>query len=114
MNNEKQLRKIVLYGNYFDDFFNGLDKKSRDKVLWVLKLIEDLPVIPKIYFKHLKTSQGIYEVRISYAGNIFRVFCFFNKDKEIVLLNAFRKTTNKTPLLELEKAIKLRKEYEKQ
>ena len=39
-------------------------------------------------------------------------FCFFDKGKLIVLANGFQKKEQKTPKKEIEKALKIKKEYE--
>jgi len=54
---------------------------------------------------------GLYEIRIEYQSNIYRVFCCFDKGKLIVLLNGFQKKTQKTPRNEIEKAMRIKNEY---
>ncbi|WP_349677712.1 MULTISPECIES: type II toxin-antitoxin system RelE/ParE family toxin [unclassified Flavobacterium] len=50
-------------------------------------------------------------IRVEYQSNIYRIFCCFDKGNLVVLFNAFQKKTQKTPNSELEKAIRLKKEY---
>jgi len=57
-------------------------------------------------------QDGLYEVRVKLASDIFRIFCFFDQDKLIVLANGFQKKTQKTPKQEIEKALKIKEEYE--
>ena len=57
-------------------------------------------------------QDGLYEVRVKLASDIFRIFCFFDQDKLIVLANGFQKKTQKTAKQEIEKALKIKKEYE--
>ena len=45
------------------------------------------------------------------GSNIWRVFCFFDEGKLVILLNGFQKKTQKTPSSEIEKAGKLIAEY---
>ena len=45
------------------------------------------------------------------GSNIWRVFCFFDGERLVILLNGFQKKTQKTPRNEIEKALKLMKEY---
>ncbi|WP_342747918.1 type II toxin-antitoxin system RelE/ParE family toxin [Mongoliibacter ruber] len=45
------------------------------------------------------------------VSNIWRVFCFFDEGKLVILLNGFQKKTQKTPTKEIEKAAKLMDEY---
>jgi phage-related protein len=51
-------------------------------------------------------------MRVQQGSNIFRVFCFFDEGKIIVLANGFQKKTQKTPNSEIEKALKIIREYE--
>ena len=53
-------------------------------------------------------------MRIQLGSNIFRVFCFFDGGKLVVLLSGFQKKTQKTPKEELERALRLMKEYLKE
>ncbi|MCU4158056.1 type II toxin-antitoxin system RelE/ParE family toxin [Carboxylicivirga sp. A043] len=43
--------------------------------------------------------------------NIFRVFCFFDEGKLIILVNGFQKKTQKTPQKEIDMALKIMEEY---
>ena len=61
--------------------------------------------------KQITGTKGLYETRIQLASNIWRVFCFFDNDKLVILLNGFQKKTQKTPKNEIEKAIKIMVEY---
>ena len=53
----------------------------------------------------------MFEVRVQLASNIFRIFCFFDGSKFVVLLSGFQKKTQKTPTGEIEKAERLMNEY---
>lgn len=75
-------------------------------------MIEDLPNVPEAYLKHLENTEGLYEIRIQQGNDIFRIFCFFDKEQLVVLTCGFQKKTQKTPKREIEKAIKIKKEYE--
>ena len=81
------------------------------KILWTLRVIEDLDRIPEIYFKHLEGTDGLYEVRVQSGSNIFRIFCFFDKNILVVIGHGFQKKTQKTPDRELERAEKIKREY---
>ena len=60
---------------------------------------------------HIEETEGLYEVRIQFGSDIFRVFSFFDEGKLIVLANGFQKKTQKTPKKEIVKAIKIKNEY---
>jgi len=111
MKNEK-IRTVFLYKHYFTDFYIMQNQKVKDKIIWTLKLIEIIQNVPEEYLKHLEGTDGLYEIRVQYGSDIFRIFCFFDKGKLVVLANGFQKKTQKTPKSEIEKAIKIKKEYE--
>jgi phage-related protein len=105
-----KFRQVFLYKNYFTDFFNKQRPKARQKILWTLKLVETLQYVPQDYFKHI--HKGIYEIRVQTGNDIFRILCFFDDNKLIVLANGFQKKTQKTPVNEIDKAQKIKDEYE--
>lgn len=105
-------REVIFYKNYFEDFFYKQNKKVRDKIIWTLTLIEEIQRVPENYLKHLEGTDGLFEVRVQLGSDIFRIFCFFDQGKLIVLANGFQKKTQKTPKNEIEMALKIKKEYE--
>ena len=64
--------------------------------------------------KHIVDTEGLYEARIQLGSNIWRVFCFFDNEKLVILLNGFQKKTQKTPKNEINKALRLMLEYYEQ
>ena len=56
-------------------------------------------------------TDGLYEIRVEYGSNIYRIFCCFDNGNLVVLFNGFQKKTQKTPLKEIEKALRLKGEY---
>lgn len=107
-----KFRSVVFYKNYFESFFEKQKNKVKDKILWTLSLIEDHEKIPELYLKHLEGTEGLFEIRIQSGREIFRVFCFFEEGKLIVLMNGFQKKSQKTPKQEIETALKIKEEYE--
>lgn len=105
-------RKIIFYKDYFNDFFIKQRDKVKAKIIWTLDLVEQLDRIPETYFKHLENTDGLYEIRVQTGSDIFRIFCFFDEGKLVILANGFQKKTQKTPKQEIEKALKIKKEYE--
>ena len=74
-------------------------------------VIETVEKIPTEYFKHMEGTDGLYEIRVQFGNDIFRIFCFFDEGKLVVLTNGFQKKTQKTPKKEIEKALKIKEEY---
>ncbi len=107
-----KVRTIIFFKNYFEDFFILQKSKVQEKIIWTLNLIEEIPKVPEVYLKHLENTEGLYEIRVKHGSDIFRIFCFFDEGKLVVLANGFQKKTQKTPKQEIEKAIKIKKEYE--
>jgi phage-related protein len=110
--NEEKYRQIYLYKNYFTDFYLKQKQKVKDKIIWTFKLIEKIRQVPINYLEHIKGTDGLYEIRIQSGNDIFRIFCFFDEGKLVVLANGFRKKTQKTPKKEIDKALKIKEEYE--
>ena len=103
------MRILEPYKNYFWDFYNPLQQKVKDKVDYVLQIIISVERVSTKFFKHL--DDGIYEIRVEYKSNIYRIFSFFDDGKLVILLHGFQKKTKKTPRKEIERAKTLRKEY---
>ncbi|HYD90731.1 MAG TPA: type II toxin-antitoxin system RelE/ParE family toxin [Flavobacterium sp.] len=112
VNTKKKERTIIFYKNYFDDFFIKQKEKVKDKIIWTFDLIQELKRVPETYLKHIENTDGLFEIRVQQASDIFRVFCFFDKGQLVVLANGFQKKTEKTPKKEIEKALKIKEEYE--
>lgn len=106
-----KVREVVTYKEYFDDFFKAQPQKVRDKVIKILDLIEQVERIPAAYLKYIEGTNGLFEVRVQVGSNIFRIFCFFDGNKFVVLLTGFQKKTQKTPRAEIARAVKLMKAY---
>lgn len=107
----ERVRTIVAYKHYFEDFLASLPEKVQNKVYKILEVVEFQQQIPTRYIKHIEETDGLYETRFSLGSNIWRVFCFFDKGRLVILLNGFQKKSQKTPKNEIELALKLKKEY---
>ncbi|MFY7742588.1 MAG: type II toxin-antitoxin system RelE/ParE family toxin [Flavobacterium sp.] len=86
-------------------------KKVQDKIFKIIEAIETLERVPSNYLKSMEGTNGLYEARIQLGSNIWRVFCFFDNGKLVILLNGFQKKSQKTPKSEIEKALKLMTKY---
>ena len=72
----EKLRDILFFESYFEDFFVQQKPKVKEKIIWTLELLQELPVIPAQYLKHIHGTDGLYEIRIQNGGDIFRIFCY--------------------------------------
>ena len=105
------VRRIKLYGNYFIEFYKKQDDKVKTKTQYVLELIKQVERVPKKFLKHLEGTDGLYEIRIEYQSNIYRIFCCFDEGKLVILFNGFHKKTQKAPKNEITKAKELMRDY---
>jgi len=104
-------RKIIFHGNHFLNFYQKQDLKVKSKIKYVFELIKQVDRVPEKFLSPMTGYDGLFEVRIEYQSNIYRVFCCFDEGRLVVLFNGFQKKTQKTPKKEIEKAMKLKKEY---
>jgi len=107
----ERIRTIVAYKNYFEDFLSSQPEKVQNKIYKILEVVAFQQQIPNRYIKHIKGTDGLYETRFSLGSNIWRVFCFFDEGRLVILLNGFQKKTQKTPIGEIALAQKLMDEY---
>ena len=107
----QRAREIIAYRHYFEEFLRTQPTKVQDKIYKILHAIETLERVPAQYLKHIAGTNGLYEARIQLGSNIWRVFCFFDGERLVILLNGFRKKTQKTPKREIVKALRLKEEY---
>jgi phage-related protein len=105
------IRQIIFYKDYFLDFYNDQTAKVKDKIEHVLFVVSVAERIPKKFFDHMTGTDGLYEIRVEYQGNIYRIFSCFDEGNLVVLFNGFQKKSQKTPTGEIEKALKIKAEY---
>lgn len=103
------MRKIIAYKNYFSDFIKKLSTDEISKIRRALDLFKVEDRMPRHFIKFIR--DGIYEFRVTYGNNEFRIFFIYDGDIVVVLFNAFKKKTQRTPDNEIKKAIKLKEEY---
>lgn len=87
----KEERGIIFYKHYFIDFYVNQNEKVQLKIDYVFMVLKTVGIIPTSFMKHISGSEGLYEVRIQYESDIFRIFCCFDQGNIIVLFNAFQK-----------------------
>ena len=107
----EKIRQVIFYRNYFLEFYNKQTEKVKDKIEHVLFVVSVAERIPKKFFEHMTGTDGLYEIRVEYQGNIYRIFSSFDEGNLVVLFNGFQKKSQKTPTGEIEKALKIKAEY---
>jgi len=107
----KKQRHIAFHKHYFLDFYLEQPEKVQEKIDYVFKIIRNVQNIPKKFLDHITGTDGLFEIRIEFGNNIYRIFCCFDKGNLVVLFNGFQKKTQKTPKNEIDMALKLKEEY---
>lgn len=107
----KYVRQILPFKDYFKDFKKELSKDVLMKIYQVFMYIMTTEVVPAKFLRKIEGKSNLYEIRIEYASNIYRVFCCFDEDDLVILFNGFQKKTQKTPPKEIERAEKIKEEY---
>lgn len=104
-------RKIIFHGSHFVDFYLEQTIKVQEKIEFVLHIIKRVERVSKKFLSPMENTDGLYEIRVEFGSNIYRIFCCFDEGRLVVLFNAFQKKTQKTPQKEIEKALRLKREY---
>jgi phage-related protein len=107
-----KIRTVVFYKEYFREFFIHQKENVQRKIIRAIEIVETLDRIPKVYLKHIEGTNGLYEIRVKQGGDIYRVFCFFDEGRLVILANGFQKKSQKTPANEIQRALRIKKEYE--
>jgi len=110
------MKKIIFYKTVsgrspIEDFLDTLGAKEAQKVIWVLRLFEELENVSSKYYKYLVNTDDLIEIRIQHGSNNFRLLGFEDKGNLVILTNGFRKKSQKTPKSEIELAEFRKKEY---
>lgn len=104
-------REIRFYKNYFIDFYLEQELNVQEKIEYVFKVIQTVDRVPLKFLKHIEGTDGLYEIRVQSGNEIFRIFSCFDEGKIVILFNGFQKKSQRVPKNEIEKALKLKKEY---
>jgi phage-related protein len=107
----QKIREVVEFENHFSEFLKVQPVRVQNKIFKIIEAIETLERVPSNYLKMIVGTNGLYEARIQLGTDIWRVFCFFDNGRLVILLNGFTKKTQKTPKNEIAKAKQLMQKY---
>lgn len=102
-------RQILYYKDYFMSFYRSLSEGAQKKFDYSLAMLKLGERVSKRFVKFIR--DGVYEVRATHDGNIYRAFFIFDDGNVVMLFNGFQKKTQKTPESEIYKAIQIKNEY---
>ena len=95
---EAKVRFKIIYSEETIKFLNSLDEKAKAKIMYNIN--KSKYVIDKELFKKLETTD-IWEFRTLYNGTAYRLFAFWDTDKEALVLTThgfIKKTQNNNAL----------------
>ncbi len=94
-----------------EDFILTCEPKEQQKIVWGLKLIEDGFPFKEPHFKKIVGVDKLWELRTTFSEKSFRIFFFEAESNLIVLTSGFNKKSQKTPMKEIELAVKYMNEF---
>jgi phage-related protein len=98
-------------GSPVEEFLDSLSGKQAQKIVWVLRLVEELERVPEPYLKKLVGTDDLWEVRAQHGGDSLRLLGFFDGAQLVVLVSGFAKKTQNTPQREIVRAKERRRDY---
>ena len=92
-------------------FLDSLPDMHARKVVWVLRLVENLERVPEHYLKRLVGTRDLWEVRVRVGGMNYRILGFFDGPGHLILTGGFAKKQRRTPIREINVAETRRRDY---
>ena len=93
-----------------EEFLDALSDKVVQKIIAVIELAETERIVSTRFLKKLSGTE-LFEFRIRWESNIYRLLCFFDRDSTVVITHGFVKKTQKTPQREIQRAERFRRDY---
>ncbi len=101
--------------NEFEEFYNSLPTKDRNKLRATIDMIEKEGIQPAIQLEWVKKlNSEIYEIRSKISSNIQRALYFHIKNNQYIITHGFTKKTQKTPIKEIIRAKQIKQEFEEE
>ena len=69
-----KIRSITLFKDYFTEFYLAQKDSVQDKIDYVLNIVTTQRILPPKFFRYIEGSDGIYEIRVEFESNIYRIF----------------------------------------
>ena len=101
--------------NEFEEFYNSLPVKDRNKLRATIEMIEEAGIQAAIQLEWIKKLDSeINEIRSKVSSNIQRALYFHVKNNQYIITHGFTKKTQKTPIKEIERAKQIKYEFEEE
>lgn len=89
----KEERKILFYKDCFISFYRSLDSGAQKKLDYVLGILKIQERVSEKFVKFIR--EGLYEIRASYNGCIYRAFFILDEGNIVMLFNGFKRKRRK-------------------
>jgi phage-related protein len=97
----------------FEDFLVSIPEKDAAKLLTVIDKAQKYGIQESIKMKWVKKlDSDIYELRSRFGKNIQRAVYFQDFENYYLITHGFTKKTDETPMEEIERAKRIKAEYE--
>lgn len=101
--------------NEFEEFYNSLPIKDRNKLRAKIDMIEKAGIQASIQLEWVKKLDcEINEIRSKVSSNIQRALYFHVKNNQFIITHGFTKKTQKTPTKEIERVKQIKCEFEEE
>lgn len=101
--------------NEFEEFYNSLPIKDRNKLRATIDMIEEAGIQAAIQLEWVKKLDSeINEIRSKVSSNIQRALYFHVKNNQYIITHGFTKKTRKTPIKGIERAKQIKYEFEEE
>lgn len=101
--------------NEFEEFYNSLPIKDRNKLRAKIDMIEEAGIQASIQLEWIKKLDSeINEIQSKVSSNIQRALYFHVKNNQFIITHGFTKKTQKTPTKEIERAKQIKCEFEEE
>lgn len=92
------------------EYLDNLDHKIKAKLgALVVRMAEEGRIFDETKYREVDKDAKVFEFKLM----AYRFFNFFYKDRRILITNAYRKKSQKVDPRELQKAINMKKDYER-
>jgi phage-related protein len=93
-------------------FLSYIDIKLRAKAFRTIELLQEFgPILKEPHSKKIVGTKDLYELRVKFSSNICRLFYFHHNNKIYVITSGYVKKEQKLNKNEIDKALKIMKQY---
>lgn len=98
------------------EFINNLPTKEKAKIISEIGLLQDYGIelsLPRVRKIHGKKYSGLWELRVRFSSNYYRILYFLYKNRTFILLHGFTKKNKKIERKHLKMAKTRMEDYKK-